>query len=143
MGSSSEIHRLEVEGRMEAERRRMNRLNIGLICHLVAFLPLHPSFPTSLPPFSDSPQVFLTVHSCLAPSYFALFVLHLFLFPSSPPHSLSLLLFLPLSAVDFSLAVAVIRSEMDGPALQSSPSLLLLMDLPARTSESFFRAARR
>ena len=40
--------------------------------------------------------------------------------------------------VDFSLALAVIRSEIDGPALQSSPPLLLLMDLPARPLESFF-----
>lgn len=54
-----------------------------------------------------------------------------------PPRSLSIHLLLP-SVVDFSLAVAVIRSEIDGPALQSSPPLLLLMDLPARPLESFF-----
>ena len=47
-------------------------------------------------------------------------------------------LFLLPSAVDFFLAVAVIRSEMDGPAPQSSPSPLLVMDLPARPLESFF-----
>lgn len=53
------------------------------------------------------------------------------LFPLHPPLPLSL-------PADFSLAVAVICSEMDGSAQQSSSTPLFLMDLPAQPLESFF-----
>lgn len=76
--------------------------------------------------------------SCTIFSFYFPLTLHIIISPllwALAPSPLRLLFLLP-SLVDFSLMVAVIRPEMDGLVLQSFPSSLLLMDLPARPLES-------